>query len=136
MRLARLVTAAALLLVAPLAIAQTCAPDLGGAKILESLQYVIAYRTAPNTIPMGRHFTLDLVVCARESASPPSAVQVDAHMPEHGHGMNYKAVVKPVGRGRYTVEGLMFHMPGRWELLFDIRTEGGHARLTDTIVLQ
>ena len=118
------------------ALAQSYGPDLAGGKILESPQYVIAYRAAPSAIPMGRHFTLDLVVCPRNSTSAPAGVQVDAHMPEHRHGMNYKAVVTPAGRGRYTVEGLMFHMPGRWELLFDIRTGSDSVRLTDTVVLK
>ena len=35
--------------------------------------------------------------------------------------MNYKPTLKAVGENRYRAEGLMFHMPGQWALLFDLR---------------
>ena len=128
--------AAVVLITLDPAFAQTCSPEIPGGKKLQSEQYVIAYRTAPSPVLMGRHFTLDFVVCARSGAAEPAAVHVDAHMPEHRHGMNYETVVKPVERGRYQAEGLMFHMPGRWELLFEVQNGGGSARLTDTILLK
>ena len=118
------------------AAAQTCAHGIPGGRTLESERYVIAYRTAPSPIPMGRHFTLDFVVCARGGAAEPETVRVDAYMPEHRHGMNYKALVKPMQRGRYHAEGLMFHMPGRWELQFDVGNAGASVRLTDTLLLK
>jgi cytochrome c peroxidase len=42
-------------------------------------------------------------------------------MPEHRHGMNYAPEVKPLGPGRWRAEGLMFHMPGKWEFVFEVR---------------
>ena len=45
-------------------------------------------------------------------------------MPEHRHSMNTDAVVTPLGNGRFGVAGLLLHMPGRWEMLFDV-TDGG-----------
>jgi hypothetical protein len=57
-------------------------------------------------------------------------------MPEHRHGMNYRPSVKPLGDGRWRVEGLMFHMPGRWELQLDVRADGRSERLLDTITLR
>ena len=38
----------------------------------------------------------------------------------HKHGMNYRATVKPLGQGRYTADGLMFHMPGKWRFVFEL----------------
>jgi hypothetical protein len=29
------------------------------------------------------------------------------------------------GAGLYRAEGLLFHMPGRWELVFELRGSGG-----------
>jgi hypothetical protein len=119
------------------AVAQTCSADIPGGTKLQSPHYLIAYRPAPTPIPMGRHFTLDLVVCARDGAADPAGISVDANMPEHRHGMNYKTVVKPLGGGRYRAEGLMFHMPGRWELQFDVRNGNGESvRVTDTVLLK
>jgi hypothetical protein len=82
-------------------------------------------------IVVGRHFALEVQVC------PPGAVleRVDATMPEHRHGMNYRPSVKPLGAGRWRVEGLMFHMPGRWDLQMDVRLTDGTRRLRDTLTL-
>jgi hypothetical protein len=115
---------------------QSCNADIPQGKTLESTQYRIAYRTTPAPVAIGTHFRIEMIVCPRAGAVRPERVQVDARMPEHGHGMNYKALVKPVGGGRFHAEGLMFHMPGRWELVFDVNDAGERVRLTDSIVLR
>jgi hypothetical protein len=130
----------------PLAVAAaTCGSDLRGAQTLESADYVIAYRTQPPKIAVGKHFSLDIVTCAKGGAPDPVNVAVDAFMPEHGHGMNYKAVVKaagntqasaPVAGAHFRADGLMFHMPGRWDLYFDVQGAGRTERLTRSIVLE
>ena len=50
-------------------------------------------------------------------------------MPAHKHGMNYAPSLKPLGPGRWRAEGLMFHMPGRWEFVFEIDAAGKTDRL-------
>jgi hypothetical protein len=57
-------------------------------------------------------------------------------MPEHRHGMNYRPTVTAVAPGRYRVEGLLFHMPGRWDLLFDVDSGAGTERLVATLRLR
>ncbi len=57
-------------------------------------------------------------------------------MPEHGHGMNYKATVIAVGKARWRADGLMFHMPGRWDLIFELQGAGNAERLTRSIVIE
>ena len=98
-----------------------CTPAFKGAATTESVHYTLAWRTQPAAIPVGGHFSVDLVVCPKAGAPLPQSLRVDAQMPEHRHGMNYTATVKDEGAGRYRAEGLMFHMPGRWELLFELR---------------
>jgi hypothetical protein len=56
-------------------------------------------------------------------------------MPEHRHGMNYRTKVVPLGPGRFHSEGWLFHMPGRWELLFEIDTPGARETLSDAMEL-
>ena len=90
----------------------------------------------PDKIPVGQHFSLEMAVCANAGAPPPESVSVDAHMPEHRHGMNYKASVKPAAGGRYRVDGLMFHMPGRWEIIFELRAAGRTDRVTQSEVIE
>ena len=54
-------------------------------------------------------------------------------MPEHRHGMNYRPEVTQISPGVYRAEGLLFHMPGRWDLTFDIVTGGTTQRLAATL---
>jgi hypothetical protein len=108
-----------------------CVPDLpGAARKIESARYTLAYRAKPAPIAVSRHFALEFAVCAKDGKIMPDSIRVDAHMPEHRHGMNYKASVKPAGNGRYIAEGLMFHMPGRWELVFELNAAAQTDRLT------
>lgn len=131
----------ALLFVAIVAIVDgslACTPQLPGATIkpLESKNYALAFRTQPHKIEIGKHFALELALCQKEGAVAPESVRVDAHMPEHRHGMNYRTTVTATGQGRYRAEGLMFHMPGRWEYIFELRTAGASERLTTSVILQ
>ena len=106
--------------------AQACTPALEGPR-LESKSYVLAYRAAPE---VGKHFSVDIAACAKNGPLP-HELKIDAHMPEHRHGMNYKPTVKPAGPGRWQAEGLMFHMPGKWEFVFYVEGE----RMTRELVV-
>ena len=109
--------------------------ELPGATVVDSPRYTLAWRIAPGEPQVGRHFSIDLAICSKAGIKPPDSVRVDAHMPEHRHGMNYRAVVVEQGQGHYRAEGLMFHMPGRWELLFDLRGGGRTDRITSNVAL-
>jgi hypothetical protein len=118
-------------------IAGACVPNLpAGGRQLESARFVLAYRARPSPITVSRHFALEFAVCAKDGTMMPDNVRVDAHMPEHRHGMNYKVSVKPEAGGRYLAEGLLFHMPGRWELIFELRAAGQTDRLTYSEVIE
>ena len=110
--------------------ALACDARLDGGQTIESPRYRIAYRPDPAKVAVGKPFALDMIICSNDAAIKIDELRVDAQMPEHRHGMNYKASVKPQGdAGRYRAEGLMFHMPGRWEFLFDVRDGRGIERL-------
>lgn len=82
-------------------------------------------------IEAGRHFTLQVRVCPPET----ELLQVDAMMPVHRHGMNYRPSLTRLGPGRWRVEGLMFHMSGAWELRMDLRRAGRTQTLRQSIDL-
>lgn len=82
-------------------------------------------------IAVGRHFAIDVQLCPADAVLS----RVDATMPEHRHGMNYRPSVKPLGNGRWRAEGLMFHMPGVWELRLDVQAASGSVRLREAITL-
>jgi hypothetical protein len=98
----------------------------------------LAFVPLPAPLALGRHFALDIVVCTPSGQTPPATLVVDADMPAHRHGMNYRASVTALGDGRFRAEGLMFHMAGRWRLLFDLPgPEGMPARrITHVVDLQ
>jgi hypothetical protein len=92
----------------------------------------LAWRARTQPIPLHRMIELDIVLCGPAVQQ----LQVDADMPAHRHGMNYRATVEALGDGRYRARGLLFHMAGRWRLLFDVDRDGRRLRLADEIVLR
>jgi hypothetical protein len=50
--------------------------------------------------------------------------------------MNYRPTLEAKGAGRYLAEGLLFHMPGRWQLLFDVERGGRRTRLSSDVLLE
>ena len=111
-------------------IAQAC--DLPPGTRLESQRVALSYRTIPAQIAVGEQFVLELAACPKAGGALSARVKLDAHMPEHKHGMNYQPSLKPVGSGGYRSEGWLFHMPGRWEFIFDL----GGERLTHSVRME
>lgn len=103
--------------------AQACELPGGPSETLQAPHHTIVYRAAPG-LRAGAHFALEVAVCP-----PPQRLQVDAWMPAHRHGMNYRPSIEHLGGGRYRAEGLMFHMPGRWEFLFELHAGGETERV-------
>jgi hypothetical protein len=115
---------------AGVAAAQACGETLGkGVMRGESTSYVVAWRADPAPIAVSRHFALDIAVCPKAGAVQPRALAVDATMPAHRHGMNYRPTVTATGAGRFRAEGLMLHMPGAWEFAFDVTGGAGTERV-------
>ena len=115
--------------------AEACEAPAGftARKRLASKDVVVMFRTVPEAIEIGRHFSVEAVVCA---TPPTQGLRVDARMPEHRHGMNYRPTVAATGPGRYVAQGMMFHMPGRWQLVFDVQRGGRTERLATDILLE
>lgn len=111
------------------------APGAAGARA-ESARYTVVFRTVPTPVAVGDAFMLETQVCAKGGAAPPTGLRVDAHMPAHRHGMNYRPAVVAEGAGRFRAEGLLFHMPGRWQFVFDIEASGAHERITQDLLLE
>jgi hypothetical protein len=127
---------AALLALAALAAAPAAAQcDAPGRKV-ESDRLIVVYRTVPEKVAVGKHFAVEARVCAKGAGAAPTALRVDADMPAHRHGMNYRAQVSAKGDGRYVAEGLLFHMPGHWRIVFDVDAGGRTERLAADLDLE
>lgn len=88
----------------------------------------LAYRIVGGAIMVGQPFTVEVVACIGADSTP-QRIRIDARMPAHGHGMNYTPSEKKLGPGHARFEGLVFHMPGHWEISFDVFSDGARKRL-------
>ncbi|MEM7166527.1 MAG: hypothetical protein AAF581_13760 [Planctomycetota bacterium] len=81
--------------------------------------YQVHYQI-PDPIPLNEPFSV-----AAWIATPNREVDlsVDAAMPHHHHGMNQQPRLRRSRDGSYTADGMLFHMPGDWEIYFDV-TDG------------
>jgi len=95
----------------------------------EGRALAIVFTTHPARIKVGELFSLQATLCPKAGAGAVRAFKVDANMPEHRHGMNYLPSVLRTGDNAYTANGLMFHMPGRWQFVFEVDTANGRERI-------
>ena len=119
--------AAALALVFATGQAAACdrPPSWTGGAAITGKRWTAWWRSEPDAIPVGAHFSIRFHLCG----PPVDRVGVRGWMPDHRHGMNYRPAVTLDGSSG-TAEGLLFHMPGRWQLILDVRGEAGREKLT------
>ncbi|MDA1007460.1 MAG: hypothetical protein O2800_00450 [Planctomycetota bacterium] len=87
----------------------------------------VRYRCTPWPIPVGRSVAIDVEITHTLTHA---TVLVDASMPHHGHGMNVSSPCAALEPRSGTVQGaivrdLLFHMPGRWQVTFDLDSKNG-----------
>lgn len=101
--------------------------------------YRVTYVTDPDPIPLNHMFSIDVVIADKDGkpiADGDVQLVADAAMPAHGHGMNTKPSVEAEGNGRFHVRGMLFHMPGEWQIYFDIVHKGVAERAQADVVLE
>jgi hypothetical protein len=89
--------------------------------------YTVSFASTPDPIPLNAPFDLTFSVAPNAPGAPGASgldVEVDARMPAHFHGMNRLPKLTRKSDGSFAAEGLLFHMPGHWELYFDV-SQGG-----------
>lgn len=89
------------------------------------------WRSEPAKVLVGQPFRLIVTLCPARS----TLKAVDATMPAHRHGMNYRPKLKALGGGRFQVDGLLWHMSGHWELRFDTELDGTKQVLRQDVQL-
>ena len=117
---------------------QACEATLPGegAHRLEGERYVVAWRAEPTPLHVSEFFVVEVAACAKTGSGGPEELRVDAVMPEHKHGMNYRPTVTRIGAGRFHAQGLMLHMPGPWEIRFDLRGAAGNETVRERFLLR
>lgn len=112
------------LLCSILAFLASCTPESEFVGQTPDGRYEITIQPTPDPIPLNALFTLDLKVKKNEGGAlqAGTTILVDATMPDHNHGMNTLPVVQPgKEQGSYVVQGMLFHMPGLWEISVKIQ---------------
>ena len=128
----RALAATACVLCAVAAQAATCPLPADARTLTTTGSVQAAWTTEPALPAVGEPFVVQITLC------PASAqlVKVDAEMSDHRHGMNYQPSLIALGDGRWRVEGMVWHMAGRWLLKVDARLDGNPHRLTQSVVLK
>ena len=80
-------------------------------------------------IKVSQRFDMKFAVCGPEDMKF-DGVAVDAIMPAHKHGMNYRPVVTHLGEGIYQASGMLFHMPGQWQVIVEVLSENSSRQHT------
>lgn len=96
--------------------------------------YRVSYRSSVDPIEINtmHEWVLHIETAAGDPVES-AAITVDGGMPAHNHGLpTAPRVTKYLGDGDYRVQGLRFHMRGKWQVSFDIR----EAERGDTITFE
>jgi hypothetical protein len=113
-----------------------CSLDkVAAGSMVEAPPVRLSYRVVGGAIKVGQPFTVEVVACVGSDKTP-RRIRIDARMPAHGHGMNYTPTEKKLGPGHARFEGLVLHMPGHWEISFDVFSEGARKRVLVPIAVK
>lgn len=115
--------------------ASTCPSQAEGYRRLQSSDAEVAYRWEPAELKIGQFFAVEVVACRAPGTEPVGGIVIDATMPAHGHGMNYRPSAKNVAPGHYRFTGLMLHMAGTWRVTIDLVQGAKRTRLTHEVKL-
>ncbi len=114
-----------------------CAPQTSNQLLLEGDKFK-ALITPGEAVAVSQPFTATVQLCGEQLDEP--ELLVDVTMPAHGHGMNYKPVVTLIdsmeSTAKYTVDGLLLHMPGQWEWSLVVTAGGQQETLTQPYNVQ
>lgn len=80
-----------------------------------------AYVALPDIV-VSEPFGLIIRTCA------PGTIFLDADMPAHRHGMNYRPDVTQLFPGTLEASNMVFHMPGTWRLMVELAEQGARHR--------
>ena len=100
-------------------------------------RWQVAWRPVGGPLPVSEPCAIELRITDAEGRPLDDRVEVvfDAEMPHHGHGMNVEPRVTR-GPDGWSVEGILLHMPGRWEASVDVALDGEIERTQWTLDIE
>jgi hypothetical protein len=105
------------------ALGQPAAADDSAFQSTVAGHYEVRFDSQPKPIVINQIQSWVMSVRARDGLCVKGAeITVVGGMPEHNHGLPTAPLVRPGANDcEYLVEGLRFHMSGRWEMNFTIK---------------
>lgn len=85
-----------------------------------------------SAIKVGEPFSITVRACPVNT----ELLAVEATMPAHRHGMNYQASIEQTAPGHWRVQGMLWHMPGQWQLSLKLRLAQHIQRLSTAVSLR
>ena len=110
-------------LLAVLAAGPAFACGEGVPMVAETPSALSVHATVPDPLPLAQPFRMQIQFCG-DSTVPLERVTVDATMPAHQHGMNFRVDLAEAERNRFEVSNVVFHMPGLWEIRVEAEIDG------------
>lgn len=94
----------------------------GGSTPSNGGNFVVDYRSSTSSFAVGKDYKLSFNVRKYDGAAIESSIKirVTGVMPSHYHGLAQKPIIQKSSDGTWLAEGVNFHMPGYWQIFFDI----------------
>ena len=101
-------------------------------KASEKKLFLISYEPQIQPVSINRiHNWVVHVEAADGSVVDSATISLVGGMPDHDHGLpTLPQSTRYLGNGNYLVEGVKFHMNGRWEVTITITVDGGSDSVT------
>ena len=93
-------------------------PDTGASSLSDEQHFAVRFTSHLDPIAINTMHTWTLHIRGRSGKPVTDAtVQVEGGMPDHDHGLPTRPrVTQNLGGGDYLLEGMKFHMGGRWQV--------------------
>jgi hypothetical protein len=111
--------------------------DLSLSRATQEGKYVVTLQP-PAVAPAINQFHSWKIKVASPAGAPAGDVRftVDGGMPQHGHGLPTRPLVKTqLADGTYLLEGMKFSMTGWWEIKLGLLTPAGADKVTFNVVV-
>ena len=83
---------------------------------------ILHYQLPKKSMSVGSFFSMDFDICKDSKSLPIQDLKINAMMPAHGHGMNYKTEITHLSNYQFKLKNLNFHMPGLWQITLKVIT--------------
>ncbi len=111
--------------------------DVSLKRSTEQGKYVVTLQPPQATPAINQIHSWQILVASPTGAPVSEArILVDGGMPQHGHGLPTKPLVRrEVAQGTYLLEGMKFSMTGWWEIKLALQTPQGPDKVTFNVVV-